>query len=122
MPSTDFEHEKHILYVRETEAEAKRKRELHEVELAGEMVRAKHIELNLLQQREDLRPYRTHNTEVFFIPNGNLYVCRLTHFCLNDDEDEDESPREESIEATGDTPEEACTNFDHKWIHQEEEL
>jgi len=118
MPSTEHEQQKHDLETRNLGAEYERKQELHEVELLGEQFRSKHIELNLLQQREDLRPYRTHNTEIFFIPNGSQYVCRLTHFAMQDeDEDEEDSPREMSIEVYGDTPEDACANFDHRWIH-----
>ena len=61
-----------------------------------------------------LRPHRMYHTDVFYSPSEGKFCCRMP-IMMEDEDEGDISP----ILAYGDTPSEACDNFDHAWIHGE---
>jgi len=65
----------------------------------------------LAMSREGMRPHKLYPTDVYWSPQDSKFICRL-HFMEMDEEVDGIS-----IFAYGDTPAEACDNFDHQWIH-----
>lgn len=72
-------------------------------------LKCKTSELVLESKREEMRPHRLYQASVSYNPNEQKYICRLPAFDVEDDE--------EDIYAYGDTPAQACDNFDSLWVH-----
>lgn len=69
----------------------------------------KTLEIQLMQARETMRPHRLYHATVGKDTETGKYFCRTLEY---------ENPEEEPFElsAFGDTPAEACDNFDALWI------
>lgn len=91
--------------------------ELANYKIAGETLAEqgklsiKNLEMNILHNKESMRPYRMMGAYVAANPSDGNYVCQTP--ALFEDEDEDGRP---PVVAYGDTPAQACDNFDHLWI------
>lgn len=89
--------------------------ELHEKGLEKEKISAKVADYHLEAVKNSFRPHKMYPTDVFYSVSDKKYVCHLPRM-YNDDEDEAEGETAE-INAYGDTPSQACDNFDHLWVH-----
>lgn len=78
----------------------------------------KKMDLELEEQRMKLRPHSCYPTQVGYCTSEHKYYCRMATFSYFADEDDD-GVEEIPIIAYGDTPAEACDNFDHLWINGE---
>lgn len=96
---------------------ARHQEELHQLNLQAQANGLKLGDLHLESMRDAMRPHKMYHTEVLFDPNEGKYLCRLSHM-FEDDEDDSGQP----ILAYGDTPAQACDNFDHRWIHGDTEV
>jgi hypothetical protein len=85
--------------------------ELHKHLLRQAQSNAKALDFQLEVVKSDLRPHKIYHAEIFYSPVDGRYICRLP--TMFDDEDEN------SVYAYGDTPAQACDNFDYRWIHGE---
>ncbi len=72
----------------------------------------KNLEMNLRHNKESMRPYRMMGAYIVANPSEGNYICQTP--ALFEDEDEDGRP---PVVAFGDTPSQACDNFDHLWIY-----
>lgn len=88
---------------------------MHEkmMEQTGSAVKS--ADFHLEGAKMGLRPHRLYHTDVFYSPSEGKFCCRMPIMM----EDEDEEGQIAPIIAYGDTPSEACENFDHAWIHGE---
>lgn len=73
----------------------------------------KSLELQLEASRTAMRPHKLYGADVYYSAHEGKYICKLPFF--HDEDEEMETP----ICAYGDTPAEACDNFDYQWIHSE---
>lgn len=88
--------------------------ELHEKALEKEKASVKVADYHLEAVKNSFRPHKMYPTDVFYSVSDKKYVCHLPR--MYDDGDGDEMETAEII-ALGDTPAQACDNFDHQWIH-----
>ncbi len=77
----------------------------------------KSMELTLLSQRDNMRPYRICGAYVVHDEGEGKYRCQLPDYMGMDEEDDENIGGEVPIVAYGDTPEQATSNFDNLWVH-----
>ena len=87
--------------------------ETHAQSLAKGEIDLKVSDLSLQMSREALRPHRMYHTEVMYNVSERNYICRCISMFGYDDEEEGAL----NIMAYGDTPAQACANFDYLWLH-----
>ena len=77
-------------------------------------------ELEILSRQEDLRPHQIYRTNVCYDVTEQAYCCYLL---VSDDFEEDEDSEgflthtRSPIVGYGQSPAEACDNFDHEWLN-----
>lgn len=77
-------------------------------------------ELELLVNRENMRPHQIYRTNICFDSTEQAYCCYLLVSDDFDTDDDDEGFLVHNrcpIVGYGATPAEACDNFDHEWVH-----
>jgi hypothetical protein len=89
--------------------------EIHEKTLEKEQNSVKVSDYHLEAVKNSFRPHKMYPTDVFYSVSDKKYVCHLPRM-YNDGEDEDIEETAEIL-VYGDTPAQACDNFDHQWIH-----
>ncbi len=99
------------------EAELVMQQKTHAAMEAQQELAQKSMELNLLSQRDNMRPYRICGAYVVHDEGEGKYRCQLPDYMGIADEDDENIGGEVPIVAYGDTPEQATSNFDHLWVH-----
>ena len=99
-----FETESQIL-----ENKRKTQNSLDEQSIKTGELSMKILETQLMAARESMRPHRLYHATIGKDQETGKYFCRVLEY---------ENPEEEPFEisAFGDTPAEACDNFDSLWI------
>lgn len=80
----------------------------------------KNLETVLESNRQHMRPHMLYRAEVVFEVGSNKYRCQLPTMGALDDEESEMGTV--PVCAYGDTPAEACENFDALWIGSNNEL
>ena len=99
------------------EAELAMQQKTHAAMEAQQELATKSMELTLLSQRDNMRPYRICGAYVVHDEGEGKYRCQLPDYMALADEDDENIGGEVPIVAYGDTPEQATSNFDHLWVH-----
>jgi hypothetical protein len=86
---------------------------MHEKLMEQTQNAVKAADFHLEGAKTGLRPHRLYHTDVFYSQSEGKFCCRMPIMMEDDDEEGQISP----IVAYGDTPAEACDNFDYAWIH-----
>jgi len=81
--------------------------------------------LEYTQRKKVGQPHFRYPTVIFYDPNEKKYRCELVNqfAALDFEEGEEdlpewaESAKRQEIVAYGDTPQQACDNFDYIWVH-----
>ena len=84
----------------------------HQQTMAKGEIDLKVSDLSLQMSREALRPNRLYHTEVMYNVSERNYLCRCLSMFGDDEEGGDLT-----VMAYGDTPAQACANFDYLWLH-----
>ena len=87
-------------------------KQVRALDMANHSNLTKISQLQLQAMRESLRPHRMYHCDIAYSPEEGQYVCRMSGMLELEDEGEGEIP----IAAYGDTPAQACDNFDHMWV------
>lgn len=82
-----------------------------DIEQRYHQARLKRADIELEKAREEMRPHRMYETDIFYDSERKEYACRMLALGAFEGE--------EDIIAYGDTASEACDNFDHLWVHGE---
>lgn len=88
--------------------------EIHEKTLEKEKTSVKVADYHLEAVKNSFRPHKMYPTDVFYSVSDKKYVCHLPRIY---DDGEEDSMETAEIMAYGDTPAQACDNFDHQWVH-----
>lgn len=99
------------------EAELIMQRKTHVAMEEQQVLARKSMELNLLGQKENMRPYRICGAYVVHDESEGKYRCQLPDYMALDTDDDESIGSEVPIVAYGDTPEQATSNFDNLWVH-----
>ncbi len=97
------------------EGELKQQNEMFASLSEQQALTVKTLQVNLMIQQDMMRPNRLQNTFVSFDSNEGRFRCQLPNLEDIYDVDGTESSSH-AIVAYGDTPQEACDNFDHLWV------
>ena len=89
----------------------------HAVIVEQQSLTTKSMELTLLSQKENMRPYRICGAYVVHDEAEGKYRCQLPDYMALDVDDDENIGGEVPIVAYGDTPEQATSNFDNLWVH-----
>lgn len=89
---------------------------LHELAIDHNVLTTRSLELIVQERKNAHCPHRMYPTEIFYDSVEKKYVCRLPVYDAEEDE-----PQAVSIQAYGDTPGQACDNFDNLWVHGEKQ-
>lgn len=99
------------------EAELATQQKIHAAMEAQQELQKKSLELQLLSQQDNMRPYRICGAYVVHDEGEGKYRCQLPDYMALSDDDDENIGGEIPIVAYGDTPEQATSNFDHLWVH-----
>lgn len=75
---------------------------------------ARMAELRVELMRTHLRPHRMYGAVVSYVPSEDTFMCRIPPDL---EDDMGDMTLGVPIVAYGQTPAQACDNFDHLWVH-----